>query len=211
MTCPLCKSIETSERLFAQKKYFRHCKNCDLIFMELEYLISEVEDEKRRYLYHENTVESTGYVTFLSRAIDPSLKYFNCNFRGLDFGCGPNSVLSQLLINYGFACDYYDPIFFPEINSSIKYDFYFCNREFRAFYNPLIEIELITRILSKNGILTIMTELHKGLTRFCDWYYLKDDTHVCFYSLETFKYIQKVHGFKLLETDNHRVIILRKE
>ena len=168
------------------------------------------DDEKKRYSFHRNSIDDNGYVDFLNRVIEPSLRYIAIGMNGLDFGCGPNPVLAQILESKGIDCSYYDPFFFPECDTNAKYDFIFATECFEHFFSPAKEIENICKLLKNNALLCVMTEMYSSVDDFGEWYYKNDPTHVCFYGGNTFDYICSNFGFTELHNDNHRVIILRK-
>lgn len=198
------------EKTFAAGgRNYHVCGRCGLLYMDIGDRL-EADEEKKRYSFHQNSIDDEGYVAFLSRVIEPSMQYINSGMSGLDYGCGPNPVLAKLVEDKGMKCDYYDPFFFPECKSDAKYDFVFATECFEHFFNPKKEIEKICAMLNSNGILGIMTELMGDSTDFATWYYKNDPTHVCFYSDKTINYICQTYNFKQLYNDNHRVIILRK-
>ncbi len=210
MTCPLCHSDEKIRDfdIPVDKKYYL-CGTCKLVYAHPQQYLSP-EKELQRYSFHQNSLSDEGYVKFLRQVIDPALKYINPNMCGLDFGCGPNPVLSKLLKSNNINCDFYDPYFFPDIPDNRKYDFVFATECFEHFFNPSSELQLISSMLNKNGILAIMTEFYPEEEKFADWYYIKDPTHVCFYNLEVLDYICKSYKYERICTDSKRVAILRK-
>lgn len=208
MNCPLCNMPE--EKTFAAGgRNYHVCGRCGLLYMDISDHL-DADEEKKRYSFHQNSIDDEGYVAFLGRVIEPSMQYLNAGMNGLDYGCGPNPVLAKLVEDKGLKCDYYDPFFFPECKADAKYDFIFATECFEHFFNSRKEVEKICAMLSSNGILGIMTELMGDSTDFATWYYKNDPTHVCFYSNETINYICQTYNFKQLYNDNHRVIILRK-
>jgi hypothetical protein len=208
MNCPLCNMPD--ENLFAAggRTYHRCCK-CGLVYMDATDRLLP-DEEKKRYSFHQNSISDAGYVAFLNRVIEPSMQYISKGMKGLDYGCGPNPVLAQIVGERGMQCSYYDPFFFPECKADAKYDFVFATECFEHFFSPMKEIEKICAMLNSNGILGIMTELMDESTDFDNWYYKNDPTHVCFYGKESINYICQTYNFKQLFNDNHRVIILRK-
>ena len=207
--CPLCSDTKGFTTLKGpDTRVYLACSNCKLIFAEPKFLLSGT-DEKARYLTHNNGIQYPGYVTFLNQAIEPTLPYLKQNSNGLDFGCGPTPTISLLLKQQGFNCDDYDPFFFPQLPDKV-YDFVFATECFEHFYNPAKEIKTIYNLLKPDGILTIMTETWSTEEAFLTWYYVKDNTHVSFFHIDTFQYIAKTFGFEIIESGNARVIILRK-
>ncbi|MDZ7626394.1 MAG: class I SAM-dependent methyltransferase [Ignavibacteriaceae bacterium] len=167
------------------------------------------EDERTRYLEHENGIHNDGYVNFLDRAIKPALKYFNKNMTGLDYGCGYAPTISKLLERVGYCCENYDPIFFPgELNK--KYDFIFSTEVFEHFFHPIEEINKLVSLLKNNGLLIIMTERWEDEEQFSNWYYTRDPSHVAFYHNQTFDYICNNFLFERIYDDGSRVVILKK-
>jgi len=209
MKCPLCHNHTSNveESCFNGKKYFT-CSVCELIFLSPEsYLVAD--EEKKRYALHENNINAKGYVDFLNRVIEPSLPYLEINMHGLDYGCGPDSVLAKLLNLQNINCDYYDPFFFPKLPNK-TYDFIFATECFEHFFSPKNELETILSHLKSGGLLLIMTELNLNPNKFENWYYIRDPTHVCFYSPASFQYICQKFELEMVYSDGARVLILKK-
>jgi hypothetical protein len=49
------------------------------------------------------------------------------------------------------------------------------------------------------------------LSKFPDWYYIKDPTHVCFYNSQSFDEICKIYGLEIVFCDGKRVVVMRKK
>jgi len=64
-------------------------------------------------------------------------------------------------------------------------------------------------LLIKGGWLGIMTKLIIDKNSFSQWHYIRDLTHVCFYSQATFKYIAGRYETSLTFIGND-VILLQK-
>ncbi len=111
LTCPLCNNKGTFKAVGdPDERAYRECGKCRLIFTETRFLPSK-ENEKERYLTHNNGIQHEGYVNFLNHAIEPALPLLKKDMHGLDFGCGPAPTLSLLIEQKGFTCDNYDPFF----------------------------------------------------------------------------------------------------
>lgn len=208
--CPLClsKSHTLESVQGPDKREYRRCSNCKLIYTATKHQLSKAQ-EKKRYELHKNGIENAGYVKFLNKAIEPALPYFNNGMKGLDFGCGPVPTLSKILEKIGFTCDEYDPIFFPEVLKE-PYDFIFATECFEHFFLPAKELQQIKQLLTSDGYLIIMTERYNDIPQFKSWYYAKDPTHVSFFHKQSFDFICKKYGFKLLFSDSKSVVILQK-
>ncbi len=208
MNCPLCPNIIDSSIEGRINYKLWHCPNCDLVFKDPE-LRPAPADEKSRYKYHNNNSDNKGYIDNLNLAVKPAIKLFEPGMGGLDYGCGPEPVLSGLVEKEGFECFNYDPIFFPEFPDE-RMDFIFATETFEHFFEPQRDIKLITALLRPGGILTVMTERWNNLDQLADWWYLRDITHVSFFHKKTFDYICSKFGYSVLYDDS-KVIILEKD
>jgi SAM-dependent methyltransferase len=210
--CPLCTAkpavgFQKIQGPDAREYYL--CENCHLIFTHTRFLPSKSEEENR-YRQHNNGLHQKGYVTFLNKAIIPTLEFLKPGMKGLDYGCGPEPTLSKLLEQEGFTCDDYDPFFFPDLDQENRYDFIFATECFEHFFFPAKDLQKINRLLKENGILVIMTEQWQSMEDFKNWYYAKDSTHVSFYHQRTLNYIAEKLGMIILFTDHYRIIIFQK-
>ena len=211
VVCPLCKKASPFKELEGPDgKNYHLCSTCYLIFADQRWLPS-VEEEVQHYLHHENGIQHKGYVNFLNSAILPALPYLKPRMLGLDYGCGSEPTLSQLLKNEGYTVDNYDPYFFPDLDTQKRYDFIFSTECFEHFFYPHKDLQQLSKLLNSNGLLIIMTEQWKEEENFKHWYYVRDPTHVTFYHQQTFQQIGSLFNFGLLYTDNKRVVILRKK
>ncbi len=208
--CPLCFNKDSfTEIKGPDERTYQKCPTCHLIFTEDRFRLSK-KTEKARYETHNNGIHNEGYVKFLNQAIEPALPLLNQSMQGLDYGCGPMPTLSVILEQKGFACNDYDPFFFPDL--AVKtYDYIFATESFEHFSYPAKEIQRIKHLLKSGGLLVVMTETWKTPEAFAKWYYAKDFTHVCFFHDLTFEFIAKDFGFELLESRNNRVKLLRKK
>jgi methyltransferase family protein len=202
--CPLCESGSASD--FFQKtdpklgvrKYFR-CPECYLIFLPPSAHLN-TEDEKSRYDLHQNNPESAGYVQSLQKLVGPLCERLAPSSSGLDFGCGPQSVLKLLFEERGHSVQIYDPYYFPDdYLLRGRYDFVACSEVVEHFYNPQKEFVLLNSLLKTQGSrLGILTQMLENERAFRDWWYHRDPTHVCFFRKETFQWIG---GWKRLSVE----------
>src|SRR6056297_188422 len=209
LPCPLCSDRKTKSHVSgADKRQYYHCSNCGLIFADPAHSLS-AKKEKEAYETHNNSPENRGYVQFLNRAVAPMMYYLNASMTGLDYGCGPGPTVSWILKQNGIQCENYDP-FFLNIKLKSTYDFIFCTECFEHFFYPEKDIVKIRDLLKPCGLLCVMTNLWTTFDAFRSWQYTRDNTHVSFYSEETFRFICRQFGFDLLWQDHDRVLILRK-
>ena len=189
MQCPLCENHDV--RFFAEdkNKRYNHCKTCDLVFVDQDFLPGETE-EKSRYRAHQNSPDDAGYVTFLSRIIQPLQSYLYENAVGLDFGSGPNPVLSKILKDKGYNVEIYDPYFAPDLKVfHRKYDFITATEVVEHMHHPAEDFKRMFSALEEKGVLALMTKLRTPDIKFTTWHYKNDLTHVSFYSQKTMQWI----------------------
>ena len=214
--CPLCGSIEVD--YFFEDKYRKYleCQCCELVFVPRKYWLSR-DDEKAIYDLHENNAEDIGYRRFLSRLSAPLLKKIETmqkpgrKIKGLDFGCGPGPTLSILFAEQGHEIDLYDPFYYntPEVFEK-KYDFICATEVMEHLGCPDREITALFGMLNQEGWLGIMTKLVIDKKAFSTWHYIRDLTHVCFYSKKTFTYLAQRFNAELSFVADD-VILLKKK
>lgn len=212
--CRVCESSslkEVYDNQLDSNYYF--CEVCEFIFQEEDEIVS-IEEEKEVYDQHDNSFESEGYVKmferFIEKAVDP---FISGNIKkALDYGCGPGPVLAKILEKKGLDVNTFDPIY--DNNSeykNFKYDLITSTEVFEHFIDPLNELEKISNLLKKNGILSIMTLLRPDTEeQFKNWWYKRDKTHISFYSSKTLYLLGKMHNLEMIYNDNKRLITFKK-
>jgi 2-polyprenyl-3-methyl-5-hydroxy-6-metoxy-1,4-benzoquinol methylase len=207
-SCPLCKNegkiITNIPRIFYQ------CEECNAIYLDKKHFLNE-EEEKQRYLLHNNDLEDINYQKFVSPIVNAVLENFDSQkHKGLDFGAGTGPVIAKMLSDNGFDITLYDP-FFHQNNDYInqQYDFICSCEVIEHFHQPNLEFEKLYQLLNENGKLFLMTHIFDPNLDFDNWYYKNDPTHVFIYLKETFEYIKNKFQFKNLTIIN-RLIILEK-
>lgn len=213
LKCSLCDSESVIPLRFSRssgkagKRRFMRCGVCDLIFVPENFHLSP-EEESARYRLHNNTLLNEGYVgTFLEK-ISLIHQYCPGISSVLDYGCGPEPVLAELLRRDGYTCDIYDPYFFPELPES-SYDLVISTEVFEHFRDVKSEICNINSFLNPGGFVAVMTSFHESVENFEGWWYITDPTHVCFFGLKTFEWISKKFGLIIVYTNRKNFIILR--
>jgi hypothetical protein len=177
------------------RRYF-HCQLCDLVFVSRADLPGSRE-ERERYLLHDNHPGDLGYRRFLSRMVDCLRPHLTPGAQGLDYGAGPSPVLASLLGEAGFPTLAYDPFFHPHPERLARtYDFVTCTEVAEHFHRPAEEFERLRRLIVPGGWLGVMTQRLEDRSAFRGWYYHRDPTHVCFYSLRTMDWIARRFGWR---------------
>lgn len=195
--CPLCETPEAP--LFHEerdRRYFR-CPTCALVFLDPAQRPAH-EQEAARYRRHRNDASDAGYVRFLQQLIDPLGAVVPPGSRGLDYGCGPQPVLGEILAARGYAMASYDPLFFPQASLlDGPYDFVTCCEVIEHVHDPQGAFALFAHLLRAGGTLGMMTRFYDLDGPFAEWWYRRDFTHVCFYCEATMRWIAGQYGWRL--------------
>jgi len=207
--CRLCGD-EGSYLFFKDKnREFYKCNVCDFIFVPKRYFVSE-EKEKKQYDQHQNSFKNHPYIEFLNQLYIPTTKFLNSKSVGLDFGSGPEPVLSQMFERDGYDIDIYDYFYAndPTVFEK-KYDFITSTEVFEHLSKPLYEIKRLWKCLKVGGVFAIMTGQTHLIEEFKFWYYIRDLTHISFFSDKSFEYIAQILGAKKVFEKNN-VIVFKK-
>ncbi|KCZ71958.1 methyltransferase family protein [Candidatus Methanoperedens nitroreducens] len=185
------------------------CSVCDLIFVPDRYHLLP-GDEIARYRLHDNTLLNEGYVRMFLEKISLIRQYCPGVNSALDYGCGPEPVLAELMKRDGFYCDVYDPYFYPVVPGG-SYDLVISTEVFEHLRDIREELYNIRSLLNPGGFLAVMTSFHDTIRDFGGWWYISDPTHICFFSMRTFDWISEQFGFRIIHTDRKNFIILQME
>ena len=208
--CPLCRNDDFDSFYEDKKRVYLRCVNCKLVFVPRRYWLS-TEDERAAYDLHENDSQDRGYRQFLSRLSTPLLERLDPNQKGLDFGCGPGPTLSVLLEAQGQQVDLYDPFYYNDLSVFYKtYDFITATEVVEHLHDPNREFTAMFKMLNPGGWLGMMTKLVMDEHAFRQWHYIRDMTHICFYSQRTFKYLAQRFNADLTFVANDVILLNRK-
>lgn len=208
LCCPLCHGVAQP---YHQDKFrsYNQCANCALVFVPANFWLS-AEDEKAYYDLHENSESDVGYRQFLSRCSTPLLRVLSPHSSGLDFGCGPAPLLAQMLSDAGHNMSLYDHFYFNGQGVlECQYDFVVSTEVVEHLAEPREELERLWSLIKPGGLLALMTKLVISRERFANWHYIRDPTHIIFFSEETFQWLADALGAEL-EFVAPDVIFLRK-
>lgn len=206
--CPLCGEA-AGPALTAFGRQLLRCGVCDLLFAPPGAHPSE-ERCRARYAKHRNRPDDEGYVAFLTPAMEALQARLAVPARILDFGCGPEPVLAGMLQERGFAVSRYDPLFFPAPRPEGPFDAITATEVFEHFQSPGRDIAGVVDLLARRGLLVVMTELVRPGLELASWWYLRDETHVAFYSERTFDWLARFFALERLHSDTRRLVVLRK-
>ena len=204
-SCPLCGS--QGKPFFSDKRHrFCSCDSCRGIYRDREQVLNP-EEEKNRYLLHQNHLGDTGYLNFVSPILETIRSEYATDASGLDFGCGHTPVISEVLKSENYMVDHYDPVFYPqEVFEGRSYNFIICCEVMEHFQDPKKEFDLLANLLKPNGKLICMTSLFSDDIDFSSWYYKNDPTHVFLYRKETLDHVVRFCGFGHVKVNKSLIV-----
>lgn len=207
VNCLICGS--KTERIVHRKfgVGYNCCDNCGFISKHEADRISP-EDELKIYKRHNNSIDDPRYVAYFRDFIDTAVTDFlSEGRRGLDFGSGPTPVLAKILErDYGFNMEIYDSYFSPEkVFLGKKYNLITSTEVFEHLDEPIAYFKMLSDCLEDDGVLSVMTLFHpEDRQEFIEWYYMRDMSHISFYTLDTMKRVSEIVGLNIVFTDNRR-------
>ncbi|HMQ10357.1 MAG TPA: class I SAM-dependent methyltransferase [Oligoflexia bacterium] len=192
MQCPLCSTDNQNHFSVVNEKLYYDCHCCGLVYLDRRFYLSE-QEEKQRYLSHENNPKDPRYQTFLQPAVDSLLPYLKNNCLGLDFGCGNGSPLAHMFAQYGHKLYGYDPFFYPDQERlNTYYDFIVSTETFEHLHQPKQEFKRLLTCLNKGGYICVMTQFLIDKADFERWYYHRDPSHTLFFNTISFQYLAQM-------------------
>lgn len=209
--CKVCRSEAIIPYGLSGEATFHYCPDCEYISRNINQRLSR-SAEKETYDLHENSIEDPRYVEyfykFLNAAVFP---YVPEGMEGLDFGSGPSPVLAQLLERSRYRMDIYDEFYATEkIYAHKKYDLITVTEVVEHLADPVHYFKLFAANLKADGILAVMTQFHKNdPAHFHKWHYVRDPTHISFYTPKTLDYIASTAGLKIIYTDSVRYMTFK--
>nr|WP_321268574.1 class I SAM-dependent methyltransferase [uncultured Sulfurimonas sp.] len=210
--CKICNSNTSTIKDFNTKKTYYRCLNCEYIFLDEKHYL-DATHEKKHYDNHDNNLDSLGYVKMFENLIEefvlPKEKEIKT---ALDFGCGEGAVLPFLLEKVGISCDKYDLFYFPKkVYKDKKYDLICSTEVIEHLQNPLDVIKKLLLHLNKDGYLLLMTYFHPSDDeKFLKWFYIKDVTHIGFFSIKTFEHLASEFDLEILKHNTKNIIMFKK-
>lgn len=207
-TCVLCGG-SLSHFYQDNRRSYSVCDCCELVQVpSCEHL--SAEDEKAIYDLHENSPDDSGYRRFLSRAFKPVTEHLDAGAKGLDFGCGPGPVLSEMFDEVGYPCSNYDLYYFPDRSVlEARYDFITATEVIEHLSQPRKVLGQLWGILESGGVLAIMTKRWLSKDAFASWHYKNDMTHIIFFNEATFIWVAQWLDAELI-VEGADVVLLKK-
>ena len=208
MDCKLCCSSTVIMLGSNRTRTFYFCPVCELIFVPSAEWLSP-EEEKLRYANHENSAHNSEYVRYLtgiSREID---RIPTPHPKILDFGSGPEYVLTRVLRKRGFDCEPYDPVYdLGEEQLSSQFDIVIICETIEHVRDIQNELLLLQRVCNPRGYIFIHTELYPRKEDFLHWWYALDPTHINFFSDNALVTLARLLKRSIFHTNNKNEVIL---
>ena len=189
ITCPLCKTTNSSKFYKEKFREFLRCSSCDFVYVPKVYHLSDTE-EKSRYDTHNNDPNDHRYRHFLSQLLVPLFERIKQQSNGLDFGSGPGPTLSLMLEECGHSVDLYDKFYANDISVfEKKYDFITATEVVEHLSEPMAEISRLIEMLNNQGHLAVMTQILTPQIDFSSWYYKNDPSHIGFFTKKSLSFL----------------------
>jgi 2-polyprenyl-3-methyl-5-hydroxy-6-metoxy-1,4-benzoquinol methylase len=109
--------------------------------------------------------------------------------------------------------DIYD-LFYSPVRSYLTetYDLITLTEVLEHLEDPIHYFELFVKHLNENGILAVMTHFHTNNdVDFLNWHYIRDRSHISFFTDRTFEILAKKANLQIIYTDHKKCITLRKQ
>lgn len=212
MQCIICGEESTELIHPKTNSLFHYCQNCDC-YVKDESMFPSNETELDVYSKHQNSLGQKDYVDYLVDFIHKAILPYHQGYKLLEFGSGPTPVLSHILKHrYQFEVKKFDKHFEKDKQYLDHcYDVISCTEVLEHIANPMEVFKEWLTLLKENGIISIMTLFHPSSNEeFFDWWYIRDRTHVIFFSERTFEWIADKFGLEIEFTDHLRIIVFKK-
>ena len=207
LVCPLCGGRDNRFAGQDSRRHFYRCASCHLVFVPPNERLSKAR-ERRHYLNHQNSPTDQKYRAFLDRLFTPMNARLPPHSHGLDFGCGPGPALHLLFEEAGHTMRCYDPYFAPQKELlDNTYDFITLSEVVEHLYFPGEVFSQLLQMVVEGGRIGIMTRFLLPDTPIETWFYKNDETHVCFFSTQTFVCMAKQFQAQLQLEDNVAILI----
>jgi hypothetical protein len=211
LDCKLCRSSKVISLGSNGTRTFLFCPVCELIFIPSDEWLSP-EDEKARYANHENGADNPDYVRYLTNISHEIDRIPITHPRILDFGSGPEYVLTRVLLKRGIDCEPYDPVYgLGHEHLSSRFDIVMICETLEHVRDIQKELTLLQHICKPEGYVFIHTELYHRKEDFIHWWYAQDPTHINFFNGNAMGALSNMMERYVFYTNNKNVVILGRK
>lgn len=189
--CTLCGSPALSLYHEDQRRSYWVCDRCNLVQVPAACRLT-ASAEKAEYDKHDNDPDDIGYRRFLERTFRPVSGHVPPPARGLDFGCGPGPALACMFEEAGYEVALYDRFYYPDESVlSGSYDFITATEVVEHLHDPAHWLDRLWQLLNPGGVLAVQTKRVISRDHFAHWHYIRDPTHVIFFSIATLQWLSR--------------------
>ena len=211
--CPVCRgkaSLFYSHQ--KQKRRFLLSVRTALWSFRRSLLCLSRIQERERYSLHQNSPNDQGYIQWLERFIQRGILPWYIQGHILDFGSGPEPVLTQLLKKFNPDVYPFDKYFAPRWPENIKFSLVVLSEVLEHLDDPVEEFRRIGTIAEKGCILTLQTSFLRNFDSktFSVWWYKDDITHKRFYCASSLLRLGLESGWNLIYQDGTSIAVYKK-
>ncbi|MDC7235538.1 MAG: class I SAM-dependent methyltransferase [Spirochaetales bacterium] len=172
------------------------------------------EEEKARYELHQNDDTDEGYVRWLTSFINSSVIPWYKQGSVLDFGSGPQAVLTDLLRDRDYPVYSYDPYFsdrWPEEGE--PFSLILMCEVLEHVNDPAEVFRRLFSVSAEGAVISLKTAFLPSSGQVGDfkgWWYRQDITHIRFYNPQSLKVLGENSGWKLIRQDGKSLAVYEK-
>lgn len=197
MFCQFCGSKYQISKNKNSEYYY--CPKCQHLLKKSSLTSAE---EKARYDLHICDENYWLYMNEVVKLIKPFLKGKEI----LDFGCGKLKAIEEIL-KAEYELTSYDLYYYPHLETK-KFDTIILIEVIEHIKDTKKLFNELKKMLNSHGRLVIMTNFLPS--DYTNWWYLRDKTHINFYSLNFFNVLASIFNLKIIYTNNKNLIVLEK-
>lgn len=214
MQCIICEHVTHILQHPKARSKYHACSTCGFISKDSDYHVS-MEEEFKVYETHENSIEDERYVAFFEKFLNAAVfPFVNGGKEAFDFGSGPSPVLAELMErDYGYDYTIYDKFYAPEKRyTGKKFDLITSTEVMEHIANPYPVFEELSDLLKEDSIFSVMTLFPpKDNENFFSWRYMRDETHLSFYTPKVMEILAEKVGLLIIYCDDYRYTTFKKK
>lgn len=185
---------------------YHKCLNCGFMYKDESHILSS-ELEFDRYKLHNNNDKD--YYLYQKSFFEEIEKYLSGNI--LDYGCGDNHILSNIINEEGYYCSFYDLYFYDNEDTLLNlYNVIILEEVIEHLKSPITILKKLYSLLNKDGLFIIRTRLLNKNINLNSWWYLRDTTHISFFSFKSFQICCELLRMNIIYCNDKDLIILKK-